>query len=70
MRRRGYQRVQGESLMKMLASVQCDHCAGRGFQLDYDDPGGVMRAVPGDTCRHCNGTGESVSAARSQAGGE
>lgn len=35
----------------------CDYCAGRGFQLDWIDPGGVMQAVPGDTCRECGGAG-------------
>jgi DnaJ-class molecular chaperone len=39
------------------SEVPCDHCAGRGFQLDWDDHGGQMRAVPGDTCRVCAGTG-------------
>lgn len=38
-------------------SHACDFCAGRGFQLDWIDPGGVMRAVPGDTCPYCDGSG-------------
>lgn len=36
----------------------CHFCAGRGFQLDWTDQGGPMRAVPGDTCRECGGSGE------------
>lgn len=41
--------------------ASCDHCNGRGFQLDWTDQGGQMRAVPGDTCRKCNGSGETVT---------
>lgn len=37
----------------------CGHCAGRGFQLDWDDHGGQMRAVPGDACHHCDGSGDA-----------
>jgi len=40
----------------------CAHCAGRGFRLNWDDHGGQMRAVPGDTCRYCEGDGLARSA--------
>lgn len=72
MRRRGYQRVQGQSLMNMLKrareALSCDRCAGRGFQLDWTDQGGAMRAVPGDTCRHCSGTGVTPTKDKGETG--
>jgi len=39
----------------------CDHCAGRGFQFDWIDQSGLMRGVPGDTCRKCAGDGYAAS---------
>lgn len=41
------------------AQAHCAHCAGRGFQLDWTDQGEQMRAVPGDTCRKCDGSGQA-----------
>ena len=37
----------------------CSACAGRGFDLDWVDSGGAMRAVPADVCTQCGGSGST-----------
>lgn len=45
---------------------RCKHCAGRGFELDWTDQGGQMRAVPGEPCHRCDGSGQAVLVANPQ----
>lgn len=44
--------------IKKVLKRRCGSCAGRGHDLDWIDHGGTMRAVPGDTCSQCGGSGE------------